>query len=60
MKRTITLNVNGEAWGVDVEPNETLLEVLRAKVGIKSPKVGCERGDCGACTVLLDLSLIHI
>ncbi len=54
MKRTIRLNVNGEPWDVDVEPNETLLEVLRAKIGIKSPKVGCERGDCGSCTVLLD------
>jgi carbon-monoxide dehydrogenase small subunit len=54
MKRTITLKVNGEAWDVDVAPNETLLEVLRTRVGIKSPKVGCERGDCGACTVLLD------
>jgi carbon-monoxide dehydrogenase small subunit len=54
MKRTTTLSVNGERWSVDVEPNETLLEVLRGKIGIKSPKVGCERGDCGSCTVLLD------
>ena len=54
MKRTITLSVNGERWGVGVEPNETLLEVLREKIGIKSPKIGCERGDCGSCTVLLD------
>jgi carbon-monoxide dehydrogenase small subunit len=54
MKRTITLSVNGERWEVGVEPNETLLEVLREKIGIKSPKVGCERGDCGSCTVLLD------
>ena len=54
MKHSITLNVNGEEWDVDVAPNDTLLEVLREKVGIKSPKVGCERGDCGACTVILD------
>jgi carbon-monoxide dehydrogenase small subunit len=54
MKRTITLSVNGERWEVGVEPNETLLEVLREKIGIKSPKIGCERGDCGSCTVLLD------
>ena len=54
MKHTITLNVNGEQWDVDVAANDTLLEVLREKVGIKSPKVGCERGDCGACTVILD------
>ncbi len=54
MKHSITLNVNGEEWDVDVAPNDTLLEVLRERVGIKSPKVGCERGDCGACTVILD------
>lgn len=54
MKRTITLSVNGERWTLDVEPNETLLEILRTRIGVKSPKVGCERGDCGACTVLLD------
>jgi carbon-monoxide dehydrogenase small subunit len=54
MKRSITLNVNGEGRSVDVEPNETLLEVLRERLGIKSPKIGCERGDCGSCTVLLD------
>ncbi len=54
MKKTITLNVNGEEWDVDVAPNDTLLDVLRTKIGIKSPKVGCERGDCGSCTVLLD------
>jgi len=54
MKREITLNVNGEEWTVAVAPNETLLEVLRDRVGIKSPKIGCERGDCGSCTVILD------
>ena len=54
MKHAITLNVNGEEWDLEVEPSETLLETLRARVGVKSPKVGCERGDCGSCTVLLD------
>jgi carbon-monoxide dehydrogenase small subunit len=54
MKREITLNVNGEEWTLEVSPNETLLEVLRERVGIKSPKIGCERGDCGSCTVILD------
>jgi carbon-monoxide dehydrogenase small subunit len=54
MKTTITLDVNGEEWTIDVSPNETLLEVLRDRLGIKSPKVGCERGDCGSCTVILD------
>ena len=37
-----------------VQPNDILLDVLREKLGVKSPKIGCERGDCGACTVLLD------
>lgn len=54
MKKTITLTLNGEARTLDVEPNDILLEVLREKLGVKSPKIGCERGDCGACTVLYD------
>ncbi len=37
-----------------VSPNEILLEVLRYKMGVKSPKSGCDSGDCGACTVILD------
>ena len=52
--KQITLIVNGEPRTMAVEPNGTLLEALRDKLGIKSPKCGCERGDCGACTVLLD------
>ena len=54
MKRTITLKVNGEQWCIDVEPGDVLLDVLRTRIGVKSPKIGCERGDCGSCTVLLD------
>lgn len=54
MRHTITLNVNGESWIIDVEPNDVLLDVLRTRVGTKSPKNGCERGDCGACTVIMD------
>jgi len=53
MKQAITLNVNGEDWDIDVEPGDTLLDVLRDKIGIKSPKIGCERGECGTCTILL-------
>lgn len=53
-KHEITLIVNGEIRTVDVEPNDVLLDVLREKLGIKSPKIGCERGDCGACTILLN------
>ena len=54
MKHTIEIKVNGEAWAVDVVPGEVLLDVLREKIGTKSPKIGCERGDCGSCTVLYD------
>jgi len=50
----ISIRLNGETRRVAVAPNETLLDVLRGRLGIKSPKEGCGRGDCGACTVLLD------
>lgn len=50
----INCTINGAQRTFDVEPSETLLDVLREKLGVKSPKIGCERGDCGACTVLLD------
>ena len=54
MKRTITIRLNGTRRTADVEPNDILLDVLREKLGVKSPKVGCERGDCGTCTILLN------
>ena len=50
----IKFTLNGEKVSVTVEPNDVLLDVLRGKLGVKSPKVGCDRGDCGTCTVLLD------
>ena len=52
--KKISINLNGETRYVHVEPNDVLLDVLRDKLGIKSPKSGCERGDCGACAVLLN------
>ena len=54
MKLPITITVNGETWPLDVAAHEVLLDVLRSKVGAKGAKIGCERGDCGTCTVLLD------
>ena len=54
MKKHITLKLNNETRSLDVEPSDILLDVLREVLGVKSPKIGCERGDCGACTVLLD------
>lgn len=52
--KKITLKLNGEMREIYVEPEEILLEVLRDKLGVKSPKCGCDRGDCGACAVLLN------
>ena len=54
MTRRITFTLNGETRALEVEPSDILLDVLREKLGVKGPKIGCERGDCGACTVLLD------
>ena len=54
MIQEIAIRLNGELRRAAVAPNETLLDVLRGKFGVKTPKEGCGRGDCGACTVLLD------
>jgi carbon-monoxide dehydrogenase small subunit len=54
MKKHIDFILNGEKRGVDLECSQTLLEMLREKLGIKSPKCGCDRGDCGSCTVMID------
>jgi carbon-monoxide dehydrogenase small subunit len=54
VNKQITFELNNETRNVEVQPNEILLDVLREKLGVKSPKIGCERGDCGACTILLD------
>jgi len=50
----LTTKVNGEDWTLEVAPADTLLDVLRERIGTKSPKIGCERGDCGSCTILMD------
>ena len=54
MKKEITFVLNGESVTIDVNGNEILLEVLREKIGVKSPKCGCDKGDCGTCTVMID------
>ncbi len=51
---TVSLNINGSTRKVLVEPRWTLLYVLREVLGLTGTKVGCERGECGACTVLID------
>lgn len=57
--KEIAIRLNGEVRRVAVAPNETLLDVLRGRLGIKTPKEGCGRGDCGACTVLLDGKVVR-
>jgi len=52
--RLITLNVNGQQRRVDVTPQETLAWTLRYKLGLTGTKLGCDRAECGACTVLID------
>jgi xanthine dehydrogenase YagT iron-sulfur-binding subunit len=49
-----TLIVNGAVRELTVEPRTTLLDALREKLGLTGPKKSCDRGECGACTVLID------
>src|SRR5207244_10595327 len=49
----ISLNVNGEERSVQVEPRATLVSVLRDQLHLTGTKIGCDRGACGACTVML-------
>jgi aerobic-type carbon monoxide dehydrogenase small subunit (CoxS/CutS family) len=53
-ERLITLNVNGQQRRVDVLKQETLAWTLRYKLGLTGTKLGCDRSECGACTVLID------
>jgi aerobic-type carbon monoxide dehydrogenase small subunit (CoxS/CutS family) len=52
--RLITVNVNGQPRRVDVMKQETLAWTLRYKLGLTGTKLGCDRAECGACTVLID------
>jgi aerobic-type carbon monoxide dehydrogenase small subunit (CoxS/CutS family) len=54
VERLLTLNVNGQMRRVDVMKQETLAMTLRYKLGLTGTKLGCDRAECGACTVLLD------
>lgn len=50
----VALKVNGRAVRLEIEPRTTLLQALREQLGLTGTKPGCERGECGACTVLVD------
>jgi len=54
VERLVTLNVNGRERRVDVVKHETLATTLRYKLGLTGTKLGCDRSECGACTVLID------
>jgi len=53
-KRMINLKVNGKEHMLEVGANETLVEVLRERLRLTGTKIGCNRGECGSCTVLID------
>ena len=50
----LTLTVNGRLQELDVDPDETLLDVIRERLHLLGTKEGCLEGECGACTVLID------
>ena len=54
MKKEISFLLNGERRTIDVSSSEILLEVLRDRLGLNSPKCGCDRGDCGTCSVMIN------
>lgn len=52
--RDICVTINGEVYSISAAPSETLLDLLRYRVGLVGSKKGCDTGDCGSCTVLVD------
>jgi len=54
VERLVTLTVKGQERRVDVMKQETLAQTLRYKLGLTGTKIGCDRSECGACTVLVD------
>jgi len=59
LKSLIDLKVNGQNYEVAVDTRRTLLEVLREELGFTGTKNGCDQGECGTCTVLLDGKPVH-
>ena len=59
MRRDIELKVNGQEYPVTVDTRETLLEVLRYRIGLTGTKEGCGNGNCGSCTVKLNGATVN-
>jgi carbon-monoxide dehydrogenase small subunit len=58
-KHPIRINVNGEDYSMHVEPHKTLLQLLREDLELTGTKEGCNEGDCGACSVILNNKLVN-
>lgn len=58
-QRRVRLAVNGAPYDVELEPRRTLLDTLRDDLGLTGAKPGCNMGQCGACTVLLDDEAVY-
>jgi carbon-monoxide dehydrogenase small subunit len=54
LRHHITLTVNGDSYQVEIDPRRTLLDVLRDNLELHGTHLGCDSGDCGACTILFD------
>lgn len=54
MTRTLEFSLNGSTTSVEIEGQETLLDLLRGPLGMNGPKYGCGKAQCGACTVLIE------
>ncbi len=54
MKKIINITINNQTYELAVEPNKTLADLLRYDLGLTGTKKGCDTGDCGACTVILN------
>jgi carbon-monoxide dehydrogenase small subunit len=59
MKQQIKMRVNGQAYTFDVEPSETLLEVLRENLKLIKTKEGCGVGECGSCAVIMNKKAVN-
>ena len=56
---TMALHINGRQVDVDACQHESLAEVLRERLGLRGTKVGCDSGECGACTVMIDCAAVN-